>query len=129
MDRTACSRNAGGKMTRKQSWQAWARACAADPSSPSNIGRHSLAALTGQDVRALNAIVACWELYAAGDGDAQRGALAAVRALLPAMQGSTRWIAKELIPYALDWSDRERLWLMVTDEERAGLRLVEGVEP
>ena len=108
---------------KKQSWQSWARTCAADPESPSNIGRHSLAALTGQDTRALNAIVACFELYASGDDDGARGALEAVRALLPAMQAQTRWIAKELIPFVLDWNDRERVWALVTDP---GLRIVEG---
>lgn len=111
---------------KKQSWQQWARACAKDPSSPSGIrevalasGRTDsvLAALTGQDVRALNAIVACWELYACSDEDGQRGALEAVRALLPAMQESTRWIARELIPYALDWGDREWLWDLVSSRE------------
>ena len=98
---------------KKQTWQQWSRAVAKDPSSPSEIGSQSLAALTGQDTRALNAIVACWELYAVSDEAGQRGALAAVKLLLPAMQASTRWMARELIPYALDWSDRERLWPMV----------------
>ena len=94
----------------KQTWQQWARVVGRDPSSPSEIGTKSLAALTGQDARALSAIVACWELYASSDEDGQRGALAAVRALLPAMQESTRWLARELIPFALDWSDRDTLW-------------------
>ena len=98
---------------KKQTWQAWARVCAADPSSPSLLKKNSLAALTGQDTRALNAIVACFELYAISDEDGGLGALEAVRALLPAMQPSTRWIAKELIPFALDWSDREGLWPLV----------------
>lgn len=99
---------------KKTTWQQWARACAQDPLSPSGLGKHSLAALTGQDARALNAIVACWGLYAASGEDGQRGALAAIRTLLPAMQESTRWIARELIPFALDWSDRDRLWPRVT---------------
>lgn len=98
---------------KKQSWQQWARACAADPTSPSNLAKRSLAALTGQDTRALDAIVACWELYSNSDDDGQRGALEAARALLPAMQQSTRWIAKEMIPFALNWEDRERLWPLV----------------
>lgn len=98
---------------KKQTWQQWARACAKNPSSPSELAPGSLAALTGQDVRALNAIVACWELYACSDEDGQSGAIAAARALLPAMQQSTQWIARELIPYALDWGDRERLWDLV----------------
>jgi len=92
----------------------WARADSKDPSSPSDLGTQSLAALTGQDTRALNAIVACWELYSCSDEDGQRGALDAVRALLPAMQPSTRWIARELIPFVLEWGDRGRLWHIVT---------------
>jgi hypothetical protein len=93
-----------------QTWRAWARACTKDPSSPSLLKTGALAALTGQDARALDAIVACFELYASSDEDGAGGALQAVRALLPAMQESTRWIAKELIPFVLDWNDRERLW-------------------
>ena len=101
---------------KKQTWQQWTRACASNPKSPSLFGVYGksvLAPLTGQDVRAINAIVACWELYAVSDEAGQRGALAAVKLLLPAMQSSTRWMARELIPYVLDWSDRERLWPMV----------------
>lgn len=101
---------------KKQTWQQWARACAKDSNSPSGFAgrKHPLAALTGQDARALDGIVACWELYACSDEDGQIGALEAVRALLPAMQRSTQWIARELIPYALDWSDRDRLWPRVS---------------
>lgn len=103
---------------KKQTWRQWARSVARDvergdpPHSGSELSSACLAALTGQDVRALDAIVACFELYASSDDDGQRGALAAVRALLPAMQESTRWIARELIPFVLDWSDRERLWAL-----------------
>lgn len=98
---------------RKQTWQAWARSCGDDPSSPSQLFKGALGALTGQDSRALSAIVACWELYASGDDDGQQGALAAIRALLPAMQERTRWIAREMIPFVLNWEDRERLWPLV----------------
>lgn len=97
---------------RGKTWKQWVRACVKDPSSPSELGKGSLAALTGQDVKALDAIAACWALYA-GDLDAREGALAAVRALLPAMLPENRWIARELIPFALDWNDRERLWPLV----------------
>jgi hypothetical protein len=99
---------------KKETWQQWARAAGRAAGSPSLFGPRSLAALTGQDTRALNAIAACWELYASSDEDGQRGALEAIRALLPAMQESTRWMARELIPFALDWPDRERLWPLVS---------------
>lgn len=108
---------------RNQTWRQWARACTKDPDSPTNLEKGSLAALTGQDARALDAIVMCFELYASSDDDGQRGALEAVRALLPAMQESTRWIARELIPFVLDWSDRERLWPLVAGPN---LQLAEG---
>ncbi|KKK89192.1 hypothetical protein LCGC14_2735570 [marine sediment metagenome] len=97
---------------KKQTWAQWVRACVKDPSSPSELEKGSLAALTGQDVLALDAIAACWALYA-GDLDARTGALAAVRALLPAMLPENRWIARELIPFALNWEDRESLWPLV----------------
>jgi hypothetical protein len=74
----------------------------------------NLGELTGQDNRALAAIVHCWELYACSDEDGQRGALEAVRALLPAMQPKTRYLAREAIAYVLDWPDRERLWPLVS---------------
>jgi hypothetical protein len=102
-------------MQKKQSWQQWARVCAADPSSPSLLEKGSLAALTGQDTRALTAIVACLELYASSDDEGRRGALQAIGALLPAMQASTWWIARELVPFVLDWPDRERLWPRVVE--------------
>lgn len=77
--------------------------------------KHDLGALTGQDSRALNAIVHAWELYACSDEEGQRGALAAVSALLPAMQPHTRDLAREAIAYVLDWGDRDRLWPLVTN--------------
>lgn len=108
-------------MTKKQTWAQWARACAKDPASRSRLQAGTLAALTGQDTCALNAIVACFELYAISDDDGRRGALVAVRALLPTMQASTRWIACELIPFALEWQDRERLWPLVSKPPVTGL--------
>lgn len=69
--------------------------------------------LTGQDARALSAINACWALYASCDEEGERAALAAVRALLPAMQEKCRFLARELIAFHLDWNDRERVWRLV----------------
>jgi hypothetical protein len=106
---------------KEQTWQQWVRAVLRDvkdnPNHRSNLRKGALGALTGQDERALSAIVHCWKLYANSDSDGQRGALAAVRALLPAMQPSTRWLARELIPFAMCWDDRERLWPLVTGPE------------
>ena len=105
------------RASKKQTWQQWARACAADPSSQSKLFKGALGALTGQDARALEGIVACWELYASGDGRGQTYALLAARALILAMQPGTRWIARELIPFALNWDDREPLWRRVAEPD------------
>ncbi len=94
----------------KKPWQQWARSVARDPNTPSLIRKDSLAALTGTDVRVLDAFVACLELHAYSG---EREVLDAMRALLLVMQDSTRWIAKELIPFVLGWSDRDALWALV----------------
>lgn len=108
---------------KKQTWRQWARAAVKDPSSPSKLDKNSLAPLTGQDTSALDAITACWQLYARSDSDGRAAALAAVRALLPAMLPHNRWIARELIPFALDWNDRDHLWpLVIRSQEK--LRLI-----
>jgi len=95
-----------------QTWQKWLRVCSKDPGSPIRLPG-SLAMLTGQDIRALGAISACWELYAGSDPVGQAGALAAVRHLLPAVQPQCRPFARELIACSLDWDDRDRLWALV----------------
>jgi len=95
-------------------WDTWLRAAIKDENSPVEF-RGSLGMLTGQDRRALAAIAACWQLYACSDYDGSTAALAAVRALLLGMQEKCRPFARELIPFALDWPDRERLWPLVTE--------------
>jgi len=114
---------------KKQTWRQWARAVSTE--TPSKLFKGALGALTGQDARTLEAIVACWELYSNSDEDGMRGALEAVRVLLPAMQPSTRWIAREMIPFALCWDDRERLWPLVAEggfvsEIPDGFKLIVG---
>jgi hypothetical protein len=98
-------------------WQSWIRSAVKDPSSPIDLprGRYPLAPLTGQDTRALTAFVACLELYASGDEDASRGGLAAMRAVIPAVQPHCRCFARELIPFVLDWHDRDRLWPLLLE--------------
>ena len=96
--------------SKPQTWAQWARACIRDPKSPSKITKDMLAALTGTDARALDAIVACWTVYAyTGDPFV----FEAVRVLVRIMQVHTRPLARELIPFVLDWGDRERLWPLV----------------
>ena len=95
-------------------WLAWLRACAADEWSSKKLQLPgSLAMLTGQDTRTLGAVAHCWSLYARSDQAGQSGALAAVRALLPALQTKCHGFARELIAQSLDWSDRDRLWPLV----------------
>jgi hypothetical protein len=93
-----------------KSWLPWMRAAMKDGRAKPGV---SLGALTGQDKRALDAVAALWTLYAACDEEGEAAALAAIRALLPAIQPQCRAFARELIPFALDWSDRERLWARV----------------
>jgi hypothetical protein len=76
----------------------------------------NLGALTGQDSRALSAIVHCLELYSASDETGRTGALSALRALLPAMQEHTQPLAREAIAYVLDWGDIPRLWPLIKPE-------------
>jgi len=95
---------------KKQTWQQWTRECAKDPSSPSKLRKGSLAALTGTDVDVLDAFVPILELYARTEN---KRVLEAATIVLDEMQRSTRWIAKELIPFVLDWGDRERLWPLI----------------
>ena len=95
----------------------WLRACSKEPGSPIRLPG-PLAMLTGQDSRALGAIAYCWHLYASSDEDGAAGALAAVRALLPALQPQCRPFARELIAQALDWHDRERIWPLVAGGAR-----------
>jgi hypothetical protein len=98
---------------KEQTWQQWARAVGRDPGSPSLIKKGSIGALTGTDFRALDAFVACLTLYR---HTGERRILEAARVVLEEMQESTRWIARELIAFVLDWGDRERLWSLVRPE-------------
>jgi len=108
----------------RETWQKWLRACLRDPSNPARVALFrdrlpTLGALTGQDKRALDAISACWELYSVSDEAGQVAALAAIRALLLALQSQCRPFARELIAYSLDWPDRARLWPLVQPETEA----------
>lgn len=99
--------------SKPQTWRQWARACIRDPGSPSKITKDMLAALTGTDARALDAIVACWTAYAY---TGEPAVLEAARILIRLMQVHTRPLARELIAFALEWDDRERLWPLVTGD-------------
>ena len=100
-------------MMKKQTWLQWARVVACDPHSPSRIEPQMIGALTGQDMRLLSAVAACWQVYANADNAGRRGALVAVFALLPAMTCTAKFVARELIPYALDWSFRDTVWTQI----------------
>lgn len=105
-------RRSSGDMAGPRKWDAWLRSFDRNPDPRVQLPG-SMAMLTGQDKRALAAIAACWELYACSDDDGARGALQAVRALLPALQPKCRGFARELIPWAMDWSDKDRVWRAV----------------
>jgi hypothetical protein len=70
---------------------------------------HDLGPLTGTDHRALAAIAACWDLYSVCR---EPCVLDAVTSLTDLMQEKTKPLARELIAWAMDWDDRERLWPM-----------------
>jgi hypothetical protein len=67
--------------------------------------------LTGTDAKALDAIAACWTLYAF---TRDQRVLGAVRSILPLMQEKCWGFARELIAWAMDWNDRHALWTLVT---------------
>lgn len=91
---------------KRQTWDQWVRACLRDKSSPIRITRNHMAMITGTDRRVLDAIAACWELYAFEP----RPAMAAIKLLLPALQPKCWPIAQELIAFVLDWPDRDKVW-------------------
>jgi hypothetical protein len=70
-----------------------------------------LASLTGTDSRALDAIAACWELYAYAPNAT---VLEAIRSLLVSMQPKCRDLTRDLIARSMDWSDIDRLWPAVS---------------
>lgn len=81
----------------------------------------SLAALTGQDARALAAFVHMLELYAYSDGHGQTCALHGMRAAISAMQSSCQSIAKAAIPFVLDWSDEATVWSILENNARVAV--------
>lgn len=92
----------------------WLHDCAHDPNSPSGLKPEHLGMLTGQDKRALEAIGACWKMFAACDEDVQPPVLEAITLLLEGLQLKCHLFARELIAYALDWPDRDKLWHLVS---------------
>lgn len=76
---------------------------------------HNLAALTGQDTRALAAAVQVVALYNACDSEAEDFALTAFRGCVLSMQPHTRELAYHAVAHVGDWSFRAIMW------ERSGL--------
>jgi hypothetical protein len=72
--------------------------------------KYALAALTGQDARALQAFIHLVALYGNSDGNGRARALEAMHHAVHAMQPSTRHFAKAVIPAVLDWGDEDRIW-------------------
>lgn len=81
----------------------------------------SLAALTGTDARALDAIAACWTLYSV---ERDPRVLDAVGALLLMMQPKCRAVAQALIPWAMDWSDEGPVWALLVRRQLDSNELV-----
>lgn len=86
----------------------------APPFIAHHCGKHSLGALTGQDLRALQAFVHLVELYAVSDAMGRETALRAMSCTVQAAQVSVWPLFKKCIPHVMDWGDEERLWQEVT---------------
>lgn len=81
-----------------------------------HLGTAALAALTGQDERALSAFIHLLDLYCVSDERGRAAALAAMKSVLDCAQPSVLEVFKKCIPHALDWSDEERIWQEVRRE-------------
>jgi hypothetical protein len=79
------------------------------------LGKHALAPLTGQDAVALSAFAHVIALWGRSDSNGRRLAVIAGRAIVLAMQPTTRDLAKASIPCVLDWSHEEQLWAAMFD--------------
>lgn len=106
-------------------WKQWLSAAARDSASSQRLqipressGRPAFGILTGQDLRALNTIAPLWEMLANADDASQRAVIKAARWIISTMQESARPFARELIARTLDWSDRDRIWALVTQPEQ-----------
>lgn len=81
-----------------------------------------LAALTGTDYKALEAVDRAWTLF--GYSRSER-VLDAIAFLALEMQPHMRFLARELAARAMDWSDRGRYWPRIqTTLRRHGVELV-----
>ena len=95
------------------SWQRWIHAAAVDDEERLGFPASALSVCTGQDIRALTAVAACWERYTVADEPGEQAALQCVRELLTAMEPHCWIFARALIARSMDWRDRDRLWPMV----------------
>lgn len=60
---------------------------------------------------ALEAVAHCWKLYAYAPDDGDKAAAkSAARSCVAALQQKHRNLARELIAWAMNWEDRDRLW-------------------
>lgn len=68
----------------------------------------NLGTLTVPDFQALLAIARCWQLYTVAEDP--KAALAAIGYLLLAMQPKCWYLAKQLIPWAVEGGDEDLIW-------------------
>lgn len=99
-------------------WAAWIKACQKDPRSPLEA-RGSLGMVTGQDRRALHAVAALWDVYLGSDDQGAAAAMAALSAVLPAMQEKCWPFARELAAQQGEWEYRETHWPRVMANVKA----------
>lgn len=83
-------------------------------------GEGHLAPLTGQDFSALEACIHVLDLYTRSDDAGQRCSIAALRALVSAMQPHCRVFVRDVIPYVLPLvvlpKDVDKLWALISSE-------------
>jgi len=72
--------------------------------------KHDLASLTLPDAFALVAIAACWQLYFRRDRSRQEHVLFAIGRLLRCTQPQLWNFAKDLIVWADETADQEKIW-------------------
>lgn len=77
-----------------------------------NLGKGCLGCLTGQSGRALAAATQIIGLYSYCDQEAEAHVLSAFRSVVMCMPPDQRELAYHAIAHVLNWSDRERIWML-----------------
>jgi hypothetical protein len=80
-------------------------------------GRNGFASCTGQDFLAWETFVHAAKLHGLADATGKQAAVAAMRCAVEAMQPGFRHLARDVIPFLLDWSALLTLWPQVSGSD------------